>query len=101
MEKEIFGRVSFCPEKMDLNCFKYFLFFKGCYYLELVGKDKQVTFIYQVYEADINFPARVLIFESSTLVLEKASQILFPWLSELLQLQRYIEEAQDFGGTIH
>ena len=35
-----------------------------------------------------------------SLVLDKASQMMFSYLPQLLQLLRNIEEIQDFGGTI-
>ena len=69
----------------------------GCYVLELVEKDKQVIFLYLVYETGTIFSVSILILGFPDLILEKDFEMMF---MRLLQLQCYTEEIQHFGRTI-
>ena len=88
-ERKNFEKVCFCFEKGDLT-----------YFLELLEKDKQVIFLYLACKTSVTLtsitsqPASFIL-GFPGLVLKKASQMMFPWFPQLLQLQRYIEEIQD------
>ena len=89
---------KFLSWRKRFDFFWHFSQYKGPCFLELVEKDKQTIFIQLSYKINMIFSANDIGLPS--LVLDKASQMMFSYLPQLLQLLRNIEEIQDFGGTI-